>query len=213
MSTCKSRPFRVGVPLLVVAALGGSAAANASAATLTLRTAAGALVPGAPITASSTDFRFLVAGGELACANTTLTGTLSSNASPRDTVSLSSGSFSGEAEGSPCPSTSVFGPAVVEVLSFPWSVELGANGLVKVKAHRKATFKATFTKGSQQGSCVYETAKVAGRFTASGPLVLNASGQRFSLNKSGSAGPCPKNGKVSGHFAFSSSGEVVEAEA
>lgn len=173
MIAWKSSSLRLAVPVLLAAAV-GTPAANASAGTLTLRTAAGALAPGSPMQASSTDFRFIVAGGELTCQRTTLAGTLSNNASARDTVSLSSGAFSGEAEGSPCSTTGGYGPAVVEVENFPWSVELGANGLVKVKAHRKATFKATFTKGSQHGSCVYETSKVAGSFTTSGPLVLNA---------------------------------------
>jgi hypothetical protein len=203
----------LGVALISVVAAGGPVSANASASALTLRTAAGTLPAGAPITATSTDFRFVVAGGELACDLTALSGTLTTNSAAHDVVSLASGVFSGETEGSPCQTTSGYGPAVVEVLNFPWTVELGANGLVKVKAQRKATFKATFTKGGKQGSCVYETAKVAGGFSTSGPLVLNATGQRFALSKKGSAGPCPKNGMVSGHFAFSSSGETVEAEA
>jgi hypothetical protein len=205
---------RLGPVLLAAGAASLVVAASASAATLTLRTAAGALPVGAPITASSTDFTFTTAGGgELTCDLTTLTGTLSSNSSAQDAVSLTGGSFSGEGEGSPCPTTSGYGPAVVEALNFPWTVELGANGHVKVKAHRKATFKATFTAGGKQGSCVYETSKVAGAFNRSGPLVLNAAGQRFSLSKKGSVGQCPKSGTVSGEFAFSSSGEVVEGEA
>lgn len=212
MIAWKSSSLRLAVSVLLAAAFGSPAAANASAGTLTLRTAAGALSPGSPMQASSTDFRFIVAGGELTCQRTTLAGTLSNNASARDTVSLSSGVFSGEANGSPCSTTGGYGPAVVEVVNFPWSVELGANGLVKVKAHRKATFKANFTKGAQHGSCIYETSKVAGGFMTSGPLVLNATGQQFSLSRAGSAAACPKSGKISAHFAFYSSDEVVEAE-
>lgn len=205
---------RFSLLLLAAGAVGLVMAASASAATLTLKTAAGTLPVGAPITASSTDFRFTSGGGgELACDLTTLTGTLSSNGSARDAVSLSAGSFSGEVEGSPCATTSGYGPAVVEVVNFPWTVELGAKGLVKVKAARKATFKATFTADGKQGSCVYETSKVAGAFTPAGPVVLNASGQRFSLNKKGSSSRCPGSGTVSGEFAFSSAGEVLEAEA
>lgn len=189
-------------------------AAGASAATLTLKTAAGVLSVGSPVTASSKDFKFTTrGGGELACNLTTLTGTLASNGSVDDAVSLSAGSFSGEVEGSPCTTTSSYGPAVVKVVNFPWTVELGANGRVKVKALHKTTFEATFTSGAKQGSCLYETSKVAGVFTSAGPLVLNATGQRFSLSGKGSSSLCPKSGTVSGEFAFSSSGEVVEAEA
>ncbi len=202
------------VPFLLAAlAAAAASAASASAPTLTLKTAAGALSAGSTVTATSTNFTFSpTGGGRLTCDLTTLTGTLSRNSSGQDAVSMTSGSFSGEGEGSPCPTTSGYGPAVVEVLNFPWTVELGANGHVKVKAQRKATFRATFTVGGKQGSCVYETAKVAGAFKPAGPLVLNADGQRFSLSEKGSVGQCPKSGKVSAEFALSSSGEVVEAE-
>jgi len=98
------------------------------------------------------------------------------------------------------------------VLNFPWSLDLGANGVVHGTAQRKATFRATFTVGGKQGSCVYETSKVTGSDRATGPLVLNATGQRFSLHRMGSARQCPASGRVSGQFAFTSAGEVIEAE-
>ncbi len=194
------------------------AAASASGATtLTLKTASGTLAAGAPLVASSSNFKFISSGGggALECDIVNLTGVLTSNGSPRDTMSFSAGSLSGSVEGSPCPTTSRYGAAVVEVLNFPWTVELGAQGRVKVKANRKATFRATFTEGSQQGSCIYETSKVkvAGPFVPAGPLVLDAGGQPFSLNRKDSSRLCPGSGKLAGKFAFFSSGEVVEAEA
>ncbi len=208
---------RPKLSVCLVGALGAGvlAAASASgAAMLTLKTASGALSAGAPLVASSNDFKFIASGGgTLECDVVDLAGTLTSNGASTDTMSFSAGSFGGAVAGSPCPTTSHYGAAVVEVLNFPWSVELGANGRVKVKANRKATFKATFTGGSQSASCVYETAKVAGPFTPTGPLVLDATGQPFSLNKKYSSHLCPGSGKLAGEFAFFSSGEVVEAEA
>lgn len=205
---------KLGVCLVSTLAAGVIAAASASgAATLTLRTASGTLTAGAPLVAHSSNFKFIASGGgALECDIVNLTGTLTSNGSSTDTMSFSAGSFSGAVEGSPCPTTSRYGPAVVEVLNFPWTVGLGANGRVKVKANRKATFRATFADGAQHGSCVYETSKVAGPFTPAGALVLNATGQPFSLNKKDSFRLCPGSGKLAGEFAFFSSGEVVEAE-
>lgn len=204
---------RLSMSLAGALVAGAITAAGASASTLTLKTAAGALPAGAPITASSTDFKFITSGGgELECDLTSVSGTLSNNGSAIDVASMTSGSFSQETMGKPCPTTSGLGPAVVEVLNFPWSLALGANGVVHVTAHRKATFRATFTVGGKQGSCIYETSKVTGSDRSTGPLVLNATGQRFSLHKAGSARQCPASGTVSGQFAFTSAGEVVEAE-
>jgi len=204
---------RLSMSLAGALAVGAITAAGASASTLTLKTAAGPLPEGAPITAGSSDFKFLTSGGgQLECNLTSVSGTLSNNNAAVDVVSLTSGSFSQGTPGSPCPTTSGLGPAVVEVVNFPWTLSLGANGKVRVTAARKATFKATFTVGGKQGSCIYETAKVTGTDRKTGPLVLDATGQHFSLHKAGSAHQCPASGKVSGQFAFSSAGEVVEAE-
>ncbi len=204
---------RLSMSLAGALVAGAITAAGASAATLTLKTAAGPLPEGAPITASSSDFKFITSGGgQLECDLTSVSGTLANNNAAVDVVSLTSGSFSQGMIGDPCPTTSGLGPAVVEVVNFPWTLSLAANGVVHVTAHRRATFKATFSVDGKQGSCTYETSKVTGSDRKTGPLVLDATGQHFSLHRAGSAHQCPASGKVSGQFAFTSAGEVVEAE-
>ncbi|HEX7609997.1 MAG TPA: hypothetical protein VF380_04915, partial [Solirubrobacteraceae bacterium] len=154
----------MGLLLIAVLAVGIMAAGSASAAkekpVVKLSTAAGPLVAGQEIRASSSDLVTVTAAGNLECSSNVLTGTLTINNAVKDKGSITSEASTGEEGGGACHTTTVLGPAVISATGFPWPLELNTKKQMTLKGTKKVIFTATFPAAGGV-ECNLEGSKIA----------------------------------------------------
>jgi hypothetical protein len=202
----------MGLSLVAMFAVAAVFAGAASAKTvLTLKTAKGALAPGAELKAESSNLVFVTSSGNLECTSNILEGTVENNGAAKDKGSVTKESSTGEEAGGLCKTTTGLGPASIESSGFPWPIEYTTKGTSSLKGSKKVTFTSTFP-GAGGAKCTYEAAKVASTFNTSGVITQTTTNQVFKANKKTSNPACPKEGKLSGSFKLFSGDEAVEAE-
>jgi len=202
----------MGLSLVAVFALAAMFASGASAKTvLTLKTAKGALAPGAQLVASSSNLVFVTSTGNLECSSNVLTGTVKVNGAAKDTGTVTEEASTGLEGGGACKTTTGLGPAVITSSGFPWPIEYKTTGASSIKGTKKIVFTSVFVDAGD-ATCVYEAAKVASKINTSGVVTQTTTNQVFKANKKTSNAACPKEGKLSGEFSLTSDGEVVSAE-
>jgi hypothetical protein len=182
--------------------------ASAKKAGLKLHTAKIEELPaGAEIVGFSSNLVFKTEKGNLECTESELKGKLEVNNETKDKGKIESDREEGAEAEKLCKSG--LGPVKIEVKKLPWSEEFGSTGKEQTKG-KKITFKGTFP-GLGGISCIYETSTVKGVNTTTGQAKVTVTNQKFKSNKSESNAACPKEGTLSGEFAFSSGGEEVLA--
>jgi hypothetical protein len=206
----------VGLWLAAMLVICAALATGASAKTVLIgRTAKGPLQKGDELKASSSNLKFVTSAGNLECTSNILTGTVTLNEAPKDKGTITEESSTGnEAEGD-CKTTTVLGRTKIEAKGFPWPTEFTTKGANTVKGTKRVEFKSVFPEAGNI-ECTFESAKVSSKFTVGAPgkpvpTEITTSNQLFKLKK-GSNSACPKEGKLSGTFAVTSKGEVVESE-
>lgn len=203
----------MGLSLVAVFAMSALVAGSASAASvLTLETAAGPLVAGQGIVASSSNLIFKTSAGNLECSSNVLTGEVKSNKLAKDLGTITSESSTGEFEGGACKTTTPLGVALITSSGLPWPTSFSTKGENQVKGTKKVTFKSVFPEAGG-AICIFESAKVVSHFgtptkTAT-PVVLTTTEQLFKKSTKGSNAACPVEGKLSGTFTVTSNGETV----
>ena len=191
-------------------ALASTPAGASGPKNLTLKTAAGPLVAGDEVVATSTNLIFETSAGNLECTNNVLTGKLSVNGAKKDTGLIEKESSTGGEPGGLCKTTTPFGPTEISTSNLPWSTILSAKGVDEVKG-KKVSFTSTFPNAGG-AKCTFETAKVKSSFTIGGPVVIHTIKQKFKASKKLSNPQCPKEGTLTGDFTGTSNGETVESE-
>jgi hypothetical protein len=186
------------------------ASATAKPTLLTLKTAKGVLATGAAIKAESSNLIFVTSAGNLECSTNVLTGTVTKNNETKDTGSVTAESSTGHETDNECKTTTPLGPAEIKSSGFPWPITFTDKGVAEVKGTKKVIFTSVFPGAGV--TCVFEASKVKASFTIGGPLKITTSNQVFKANKKTSGAACPKEGKLSGEFSLTSSGETIESE-
>jgi hypothetical protein len=174
---------------------------------VTLGTAAGPLVDDQQVEVTAF-LRWNGPRGVYSCEGT-LTGDLSSNNGPVDTVTLTQGSLPGVNEGSGCL-TSYIGEVQVIPGSLPWSltVERGHRGRLRGKRGIVVDWRLV----DYQQQCVFDR-KAAVQFTygTAEPLELTLPATTLEANPRTSGGLCEREGKYSGELYLGSHGEQIDA--
>jgi hypothetical protein len=207
----------VGLLLMALLAIGAALASSASAKTVLIgRTAKGPLAKGAELKASSTNLKFVTSAGNLECTSNVLTGTVSVNEAAKDKGTITEESSTGNEAEKDCKTTTVLGRTKIKAEGFPWPTEFTTKGVNTVKGTKKVAFRSIFPEASNV-ECIFESSKVTSSFTVGAhgkpvPAEITTTNQVFKLSKKGSNAACPKEGKLSGTFAITSNGEVVETE-
>lgn len=215
------RPSRTGraSSVLLPFALSGLAfvcvtgvAAAGKASDLTAKTAKGALKAGQELKAESTNLTFVTSAGNLECTSNIIKGTVEVNGAKTDEGPVSSEVSTGgeELEGKKgaCKTTTPLGPTIISVSNLPWQALFTYKGINEVKG-KKVSFTSHFGGGIE---CVFEASKVKSSFNIGGPTTIKTESQKFKVNKKASNAVCPKEGTLSGTWAVTSEGEVVETE-
>jgi hypothetical protein len=210
----------MGTGLLVLFALGALMATSAVAAkekpVVKLSTKGkGLLAAGAEVKASSSNLVFVTSAGNLECSENVLNGTLTNNSSAKDKVGVTSETSAGkEAEGD-CKTTTLLGRTKITSGDFPWTQELTTKQTGATKGTKKVKFESVFPEAGN-AICIFESGKVKETYKpgAAGsptPVSLVVTNQVFKRGK-GSNAACPSEGKLSGSFELTSSGETIESE-
>ncbi|HTZ64238.1 MAG TPA: hypothetical protein VMB51_09045 [Solirubrobacteraceae bacterium] len=210
----------LGITLLALCALGALMASTAAAKekpVLKLSTKGkGLLSAGAEVKASSSNLVFVTSAGDLECTENVLNGTLTNNSAKKDKASVTSESSTGkEAEGD-CKTSTLLGRTKIKAGDFPWTQELETNGKGSTKGSKKVLFESVFPEAGNI-VCIFEASKVADTFkpgAAGSPtaVTLTVTNQVFKRSKKGSNAACPTEGKLSGSFELTSSGETIDSE-
>jgi hypothetical protein len=177
---------------------------------LTLKTAKGPIAANQQIKAESTNLIFETSAGNLECSTNVIEGPAGTNGTKKDTGQITAEKSSGGEPGGLCKTTTPFGAAEIAVANLPWSDVFTAKGANEAKG-KKISFTSTFPSAAG-AKCTFETAKVKSTFTVGGPVVIHTVKQKFKTNKSASNPQCPKEGTLTGDWAVTSNGEVVEGE-
>jgi hypothetical protein len=207
----------VGLLLMAALAVSAALAAGASAKTVLIgKTAKGPLVKGDELKASSANLKFVTSAGNLECTSNVLTGTVEVNESKKDKGKITEESSTGNEAEKDCKTTTVLGRTKIEAKGFPWPAEFTTKGVNTVKGTKKVAFRSIFPEAGNV-ECIFESSKVTSSFTVGAhgkpvPAEITTTNQVFKLSKKGSNAACPKEGKLSGTFAITSNGEVVETE-
>jgi hypothetical protein len=207
-------------------AAAGAASASAKAQpVLHLEAGGTALAPGAPVTVSGTSFTITTEAGKVSCTEDELDGSMTTNLSKKDLVSIESGLFSGEGPEGSCSSNynAPLNEAVVVPELLPWELRLNSKGAAELKAPPTELkggillrLKPLNPPPPPHGAvaCLYNSAKVKTKFATNGePVVLSFSKITFHVTAD-SAPNCGKGNPkpvVSASFALSSEGQPVTA--
>lgn len=176
----------------------------------------GLLSTGAEVKSSSSNLVFVTSAGNLECTENVLSGTLTNNAEKKVKANVTSEKSAGkEAEGD-CKTSTVLGRAKINAADFPWTQELTTAGTGKTKGTKKVLFESIFPEAGS-AVCIFEASKVAETFNpgaAGSPTAVSlvVTNQVFKRSKKGSNSACPLEGKLSGTFELTSSGETIESE-
>jgi hypothetical protein len=213
----------VGLSLIAVLAVSGGFAGSASAkSTLTLLTAKGPLAagewPGGARIEGTGSLVFAGTSGSFECSASSIQGNLRSNGGKDDLEELVYEGVRAEGGGGPgeCAST-VPGRSSAELDFYGdyLATEFKTSGKGAIVPYEDGHIIRLdiYLPG---GGCDYESHKVAVKFTpgAAGrpaPVVLAISKQTFKLEGSTGA-TCQKSLKLSGSFALTAEGEVLESE-
>jgi hypothetical protein len=211
---------------LLCAALG---ATNANAArpkpVLHLEAGGTALAPGAPVSAFGTNFTLSTAVGTISCSADELNGSVTTNLTKKDLVSLEAGSFTGEGEEGQCESTypEPLREATVVAELLPWELHMNSKGAAEIKAKSKVLKGGVLLRikalhppeGEGAHECLYNSAKLKTKFATNGePVVLTFSEVSFHVFSPESAEHCGKSKgpiNLSMSLALSSEGKPVTA--
>ncbi len=220
--------LRVVLALVAASLCSAAGAASASAGAkpvLHLEAGGTALAPGAPITVSGTSFTLATSAGKVSCTDDELDGSMTTNLSKKDLVTLESGLFSGEGEGGSCTSTYASPRDEVTVVPelLPWELRLDSKGAAELKAPPTKLKGGILLRleplnppsGSHGAiACLYNSAKVKASFATDGqPVVVSFANVTFheaadSAPNCGKGNPKPT---ASGTFELSSEGLPVTA--
>lgn len=161
----RTRTFASCAALAAVALSIGASSAAAAKTEFDMRTAAGRLAPGAPLTFSSSNFQFETSGGaRVSCAQATLEGTLTSNGGRTVTASFTSASLTTEPYGG-ClqePPTGFERPDVVSLAAtdLPWTATLSTKGAITLAGAQGVGFELS----GGGPACVWHGKRLYGTF-------------------------------------------------
>ncbi len=183
-----------------------------AAAALTLKTKGkGALAPGAPLEAFSSNLIEETAAGNLECTENAMFGTLSNNSGVSDNATINAAISAGNESIPGACKSSAAGPVLVQWGGLPWAAALSAKGKTLVKNNLLTVSAEFLALPPGENTCTYATPVITATNSTSGPVTITLTKQLFKF-KSGTTSACPPAASTSGTFSLSSQGEPVEAE-
>jgi hypothetical protein len=177
----------IGVCAAIGLASAGASSASA-AKVLELSTSEGSLAVGAQLSLLSGKV-LQTSEGSVECPTSILLGTLASNDTAKDRVTITAGAATGP-HGVVCSSTTALGSVEVQAGALPWTQEFAVTGKAKLKGKKKLSLTVT-VPALLFAQCTYEAATLAETFSVgavgvSTPLALTIAGQSFARAASSS---------------------------